>query len=457
MQFNEKINSLIEELDITNSEFAKACGLGSSFTSRLKTGKRIPLKNSNTLIKLSEGFEEIIIQKGKKDYYLSHLNNGIYLRDKLYNYFNEDLHISETKIKNDNKKFSINLAKIMALLDINNSSLAIKLNVDASLISKYKTGVRVPAVDSGIANNMVNFFAKLIIQNNKVSDFSSLLNITLDDNSIECIKSYMFSYLFDDDDKYLDNIKKILESIDNATIPCLVYNSLQTTNKSISDMYYGESGFQDAIIRFLNEEAVYSSNESLLFSNQDINGMFNDANFVELFKYISLSKKITIALDINNNSLKLFNTIENFIPFCLTGNVQLFYNKFNDELFKNTILIGNNAVCGFCLEGYKQNGIYKYIESRTEIDNLKNNYKNLLSISKPLMHVYKSIDDFINSHASVKPIFKSETNLFNNLNIKILNNKTAIIQKSNAPTAVFVIDNINFVNALLKYIQSNIN
>lgn len=100
MIFRDKLNWMVAELEISNTELSEACGIDGGYISRIRSGKRIPLKDGQTVKKISNGLYNIIIQKGMEKFYMRFLPNGDTLEEKVYRNFNDDL---ETKKEKNNR------------------------------------------------------------------------------------------------------------------------------------------------------------------------------------------------------------------------------------------------------------------------------------------------------------------------------------------------------------------
>ena len=64
MEFNQRLNEYIEELQCSAKDLAESSGLSATVVSRYRSGERVPAVDSEQLKKLAAGIEDIANSKG---------------------------------------------------------------------------------------------------------------------------------------------------------------------------------------------------------------------------------------------------------------------------------------------------------------------------------------------------------------------------------------------------------
>lgn len=99
MTFRDKLNWMVAELEVSNTKLSETCKIDGGYISRIRSGKRIPLKNGQTVQKITDGLYTLILEKNMKDFYMRFLPTGETLKEKVYRNFNDELETKEEKTK----------------------------------------------------------------------------------------------------------------------------------------------------------------------------------------------------------------------------------------------------------------------------------------------------------------------------------------------------------------------
>lgn len=405
MSFMDKFNMLLNEFNVTNIEFATKSHINSTLISKYRNGKRIPSKNSDTVKKISKTFLEIAENKNMKTILLKKCKTL-----DIFSYFNADLSEKIFSPKENHTTFGANLTKIMNILNLTNATLALKIPIDPSLISKYRNGIRKPAINTALTKRLINYLAMTTVQDEKITVISNLLKIDLSKKSLGEIELSISNYLFNDTDTYhieFEKTKEFLETIENLklntnTLNFDIQNLIsKTTYKNHSNLYIGEKGLQESVIRFLSN-VISKKRESdiLLFSNQNISWMSKDVTFSKIWSMLMIytllgNNKIKIIHTLNRNADELFSALSKWMPLYLTGLIEGYYNTYSDELFSNTIFLEQDfGLYGSTLKGNEKNAIYHYTNEIKELNTIKKQFDKLFRNSKTLIKSYMNFNDY---------------------------------------------------------------
>ena len=148
------MNEIFILLQISNVQLAYASKLDSSLISRYRKGERVPRLNSHQYHKLLNGIQILAEESGNVAGLLNMCSvdnfGDIKLIEALSSWLISDersdkqLQYKKRLPKVSPEQFSARFSAIMSLLGISNIRLAKFLNVDASLISRYRNGLRAP-------------------------------------------------------------------------------------------------------------------------------------------------------------------------------------------------------------------------------------------------------------------------------------------------------------------------
>lgn len=412
MKFNEKLNKLILELNISNAYLAKFSNIDPSLISRLRTGKRIPSNNSNQIKCIAKGFE-LIAKKDKLESKIMEIcdNKHSKISDAIIEWFykedsnlKKERKVREVKSNRDEiirlKTFTGKLNTLMTELNISNIKLAKGINIDTSLVSRYRSGKRIPSDKNRIVNDICEFVIKYNL--NKVAN---ILNI--DSNNIkkeEVFKRLLDWFLEEKKELKTTSIDKFLESIDTFNLDTnlaltLSSDMLRISNGSIKEfeVYHDEEGLRNAVLRFLTSIAKENENREILFySDESIDWLTRDKTFTKkwamlMFYILNKKNNIKIIHNINRNINEIIEEIENWIPFYMTANVVPYYFKNNnDNHFSHTIMVADNLSSVYSSHVYNSSAevSYYYSNYKSEVKNMSEQFKVLLSYCDPLMKQY---------------------------------------------------------------------
>lgn len=183
---HEKLDRILSELDITNAALARACGVDASLISRYRSGSRRPSAKSAQLSLLCEGIMMLaedesrfaalcrvleLDQKCRKEAVATVLEQWLETADGVpgeENGMNWPACIA----------FGEKLDLLMKAFDVSNIRMARALNVDSSLISRYRTGARRPSEKSDIVERICLYYANLAASPDNGPIFAELTGAT---------------------------------------------------------------------------------------------------------------------------------------------------------------------------------------------------------------------------------------------------------------------------------------
>lgn len=295
----------------------------------------------------------------------------------------------------------------MELADLSNSQLARLINVDPSLISRYRSGHRQPNPGSAISRLLSRALWNYIEKNDELKTLSSYMGVCESELSQE---SYTQWLLCEDisEQKNADEAKKLLDAFDEysqaapLSSTSLNMESLIPLIEDDLPYYKGEKGLQDAVVRFLGGIALetLSARELLLFSDQNMKWMVGDPAFTKVWAAlmaVCMKKGVRIRIihNINRGFSEMNQAILSWLPLYLSGMVESYYLNVPEETpFSHTVFLNPDqcAIYSWFTSGAEKEAIYHFYTDPDHLISIKDSFDKLLSQSRPLVYFSDSCD-----------------------------------------------------------------
>ena len=225
---------------------------------------------------------------------------------------------------------------IMNLLNIHTSAMAQALHVDASLVSKWKTGTRLLAKNSPYFDDAINY----LVQNSD-SDYKSL-SLALSDY----ISPAQMNDISDS-----ETLLRTVLSENTSSVLSMEQNIVFANKKTMPILCFGNnSGRREAIRRALSYAKIASGGEITIVDSEEFVWLLEDEEFLNYFmsNIRKLLKKGFIATfvmhysPLKENFRKFFN---HCAPILFHRNVKWYHSVYYDESVMNLSLLEvNNSV-----------------------------------------------------------------------------------------------------------------
>lgn len=323
--------------------------------------------------------------------------------------------------------FSEKLNYIMMLTRTTNTEIANYLNVNQSLISRFRLGNRIPSSKSTYVIDISKYLANKI-KKEKLMDKITPLQFDSDVPLNESIYNWLCSE-----------------------------SESQNNIQSLSDddfYYYSDTGKRDVTLKFLEENITKKSRTILLYSDENISWML-DENYQKQWKeylitLLNQGTKIKIIHSLSRNYDELLNAVTMWLPLYLSGNIDAYYiPKLRDGINRKTLFISSNcAVVSTSVEDKTDDMLNIYIKNEKAIKCLKLEFNNYLSLAVPLLKREK-LTNFNSKN------YKKYTKKANGINITIYLKplEELIIQLPNSKT-LLVSKETNILKAFEQYLSN---
>ncbi len=259
--------------------------------------------------------------------------------------------------------FSEKLSYIMMITNTSNTELAKALNVNQSLISKFKKGARIPPQNSNYIKKICDFFYNKISKSKESDEVSSKLSFEGD------LKTELSKYF-----------------VNNSSLT----HSLEANAESSVALYYEDEGKRDATIELLKNIMKYDKNLLYIYSDENMTWMSSlnssDEWNIYLSKVINSGIKIKIIHSLNRNFIELFTAVSIWFPLYLSGNIEPYYiPKLRDGINRRSLFVSNHdAVISNSVNEKTNKMLNIYIKDKKAIKALKEEFNNYLALATPL-------------------------------------------------------------------------
>ncbi len=426
MQFHDKLDLIFKELGFTHVQVARIAGMDASLISRFRTGKRVPSENNIQILNLAKGFAVLAAreEKTKRLYHICNISEqtskqelpeaiAAWLCSKDSGLKKPRHHHGDGKsadmlysAKSHINAFGEKLDALMNTFNVSNIRLARSLNVDASLISRLRTGMRAPASDSWLLTKICAYFstrASVTQQEDRLSDLLSQYTEGHLPNDIDAIHEILFQWLSkreEPDDRLV--MDRFLENLDafqpiRQLPPHLIQSiaTLEAPQKPI-DIYYGIEGLQNAVIHLLRQTAIRNDcNTLLLYSNQPIEWLSDNPEFTQIWTALMAAilqkkKHIKIIHNIDRSLSEMLDAIAKWQPLYMTGLIEPYYcEKPSGHRFYQTkfIVPGLMSIDASIVKGTEHQGEYILYSDPARVKYQEEQFAALMEISSPLMRI----------------------------------------------------------------------
>ena len=394
MLFHEKVGLLLELVGASHTALARAAGLDASLISRFHRGERVPSRFSHQLDKLAMGAATLAVERGMQQKLCALCGMEGYsdvnaLSDAIGAWINLEesaLRPQRAHRQRDGAAhapygslegaFAERLGALMEVAGVTNLQLAQHLNVEASLISRFRAGVRRPESSGRMVGEICAFFSMQPYAGRTREDFFQLINIpeTEDRESVlEALRSYLQVPYTNEGRVYADRLLETLDVMRLQPPHEAAGAQLPPARPARAEMelYSGNAGLQHAIKRLLEKAAVSDDVRLLrLFSDLSAAWTLEDASLLQDWAGLvrrlmkkELHMEMLVSLDADFSSMVFL--LGHWTPLLSAGRLHIYLlSRPAKRRFSGTMLLADNA-CGvysFCVSQMEQDAFHTYTE-----------------------------------------------------------------------------------------------
>ena len=245
--------------------------------------------------------------------------------------------------------FAEKLDFLMNITKTSNSTLAARVSLDASYISRLRGGKRLMPKDERVMQVMAAYFARHAGEDYQKKALSDALRLTsLPDGSQ--LSEEIAHWLLHDDAGSAEQVGRFLSGLSglgSRPAPARPQEDCQPPfpHDAVS-IYYGIEGKRRAAEYFLREVAAREKPQTLLlFSDEETSWMTADPEYARkwaglMVRVLSRGNKIKIIHTISRDLDEMLSALSQWMSLYMSGTIEpYFYPKKRDGLFKRTLFI----------------------------------------------------------------------------------------------------------------------
>lgn len=299
-------------------------------------------------------------------------------------------------------RFLEKLALLMKLSHTTNQELSEAVHLDASYISRLRSGKRKLPAEPRFVEAMVSFFA------DKLTDEDSwplLWNFISSDEPLTKDQNERFTmllqWLVSHDENSEDvsfSVEKIFSQIDRSPLSLSNLNDFRYEPK-LSQYYYGIEGKRQAVLVFLHLILKEKEPRTLyLFSEEDMRWMIDDPAYTAearrlLLEVLSRGNRVVIVHQLSRKMNEMLEAVSNWIPIHITQQVSsYYYPKIRDDLFQETIFYAPEvvAVLSRSIKHHSEHNLNFLIRDPCALKSVEKDFNYYLEGCLPLMTSYNA-------------------------------------------------------------------
>lgn len=232
--------------------------------------------------------------------------------------------------------FADKLNKLMTATATTNNRLAKALCVDTSLISRWRTGNRVPSKKADYNGAISRYFAEYSQVKCQVALLCEIMGLSYDPKYTRAyIEEALKMWLEDSSEQKTSLIDGILFKISGYS-PAILQGGAEAKPAALpargrkAARYAGLQGMQDAALDFLTIVADLQKPVTLLlFSDEKMDWMKGESFILQwkalIRRVIARGHRIKIVHNVTRNLSEMLLGVEQWLPLYMTGNIESYY------------------------------------------------------------------------------------------------------------------------------------
>jgi len=300
-------------------------------------------------------------------------------------------------------QFSEKLNFLMDITNTTNSALALNSKLDASYISRLRSGHRKVSRHQTYVKTMAEYFGKRCVENYQRKALLEMMNLTSFPADNDNISKIIYNWMILEQSKEAKVIETFLIGFSNTKVSIdlrkerIVNDTLEESLQKEKSIYYGFEGKRQAVICFLSEVIKCKEPQTLLlFSDESTDWMTEDRKFAVTWAFLmsqvlSKGNRIKIIHTVSRYLDEMLNAISQWMPLYMSGLIEpYFYPKKRDGIFKKTMFISPSvsAVISSSIGNMSDKACNLLFWDKPAIKAFEEEFNQYLSMCKPLMKIF---------------------------------------------------------------------
>lgn len=389
---SEKIDLLMNALNAGSVDIAGLTDYSPTSISRIRSGSRVPKKESPTIAKFVEG---LVLFAAETDQLpklgkivrcdsIDELALANAVREWLYD------SSSANKVAEQEKRrdiFGKRLDMLMALAAMNNRQLSDASGTDYSYLSRLHNGQRLPKSGSDSLVRICQALFRKINADQRLSELIDLTSISPESIDDSTLRDWVCGFT---DNITAAAVRSFIMSIEQMPAEMsYIPNIPMIVPESSESHYFGSSGVQSAVIRLLS--SIKQGKRLMLYSDNSSEWLtehFQTQWTALMSRCVKMGVPISVIHSISRNIPEILETVKSWLPIYMTGFISPFYSqKDQGDRFSHTMFIcpGNAAIVGFAPAGSE--GVYSYVTGEEHLRIIEDQFSVMLDDSRPLLTI----------------------------------------------------------------------
>ena len=300
--------------------------------------------------------------------------------------------------------FAEKLDFLMNITRTSNSALAGRVTLDASYISRLRSGKRLMPKDERVIQGMAAYFARHTVQDYQKKALSEVLKLASLSDGVQLAEE-LTNWLKHNDADVAERVGYFLHGLSGMGNRPSQAHSAEEPVLSFSEdavsIYYGIEGKRRAAEHFLSEVAAREKPQTLfLFSDEETSWMAADADYARkwaglMVRVLARGNHIKIVHTISRDLDEMLNAISQWMPLYMSGNIEpYFYPKKRDGVFKRTLFIAPEtaAVVSNSIGDQVSAAANVVYRDRAAVASFAEEFTRYLRLCRPLMQIFTTRD-----------------------------------------------------------------
>ncbi|MDD2956241.1 MAG: transcriptional regulator [Oscillospiraceae bacterium] len=297
--------------------------------------------------------------------------------------------------------FADKLNFLMTVTQTSNSALAHSVALDASYISRLRSGKRFMPKDAGVIRSMAAMLARHCSEDYQKKAISDVLKLKNLPGNAAALAGALADWLLHDRTGDAEQVGRFLSGLSGlGSRPAPIHPREDCTLPFPLDdvsVYYGVPGKRRAAEYFLAEVAARETPQTLLlFSDEDTSWMTADPGYAQkwaalMVSVLSRGNKIKIIHTISRDLDEMLNAISQWMPLYMSGLIEpYFYPKKRDGVFKRTLFIAPEtaAVVSNSIGDQVSAAANVLYRDRAAVSSFAEEFTRYLRMCRPLMRIF---------------------------------------------------------------------
>ena len=413
--FSERLNSVLELLQMTPAEFARSAHIDKSYISRMLSGQKVPKKGGDGLKHLAKKILDAADEKKMRETLFLLIGSAAHAESEddqaklmawLLQGGEEDTEDSSRQDAENARIFGKRLSALMELVGLSNVHLGRSLNIDPSYVSRFRNGLRYPGANPKLMDELTALILERLTDQGKTALLSRLSGIpperlTEPEEAFGSLYDWLFCKSRPEPEAYIESLIQEVGELSEMQVPMSDALSGEDMGASEEDkaVYYGLPGLREAVLRFLRGALRREEKELFLYSDQNMDWMVRDTRYGQQWAglmrlCISRGTRIVIVHHLRRTPDEMTEAIKDWLPLYATGLIQSYYStRKKGERFSTTVFLCPGYACihGSNAAGTEnETGIYHYETAPELLAAERMNFDALLKDSKALVKLYRT-------------------------------------------------------------------